>query len=123
MEIDSLAEKTEELRLLMRERLGVKGRDFATALRRAGRLLPRRLRREARLLIEAEEMARSPRLMKFIDQGRIDGACREIRSYLESQDPMERRIDLALSILGGIALSVLAAAGLVLMFLKWRGYL
>ena len=123
MEIDSLGEKLEELRLMMREHLGVRGRDFATALRRAGRLLPRHLQREGRALIEAGEMARSPRLMKMIDQQRTERAYREIRRFLESRDPMERRIDLALSILGGIALAVLAAGGLVLFFLIWRGYL
>ncbi len=123
MENDSLAEKTEELRRMMREHLGVKGRDFAAALRRAGRLVPRRLQREARALIEAEEMARNPRLMKRIDQRRTDLAYHEIRRFLESRNPAERRIDLALSIAGGMALSVLAAAGLVILVLVWRGYL
>ncbi len=123
MDIDSIHHRAGHLRDMLHERIGVGGRDLETALRRAGRLLPRHVRREAALVAEAERLAGNPRLARRIDLRRLERAYRESMAFLESQNPATRRIGLALSALGGAALGLIAAAGLVVTVLVWRGYL
>lgn len=117
-EISVLAVRVTEL---MRRRLQARGADLAEVLRHRGGRLPRKLRREASILAEAELLANHPRLQARLDQGGASRAGRALITYLEPLGQQERRRRLALSILGGLAAAMLAAIGLVLALLIWRG--
>ncbi len=123
MTSDSIVSKVENVAELLKDRMGVRGRDLASAVKHAGRLLPRRIRREAQVLIEAERLAQNPRLLKMVDFGSVDHAFRACVQYLETQDPVQRRLGTVLSILGGLALSLIVVFALVVVILLWRGYL
>lgn len=105
---------------LMEERLGVGGRGLPAKLRRAGRLLPRGRKRDAQAVADALPMADSPRLAKRIDHAQLEAAARRVAAYLEGIDPRKRRIDMALRILGGIAMGLLAATALFVGALVWK---
>ena len=112
-------EMTEKLAELMRERAGVRGRDLARQLKRAPRVLPRRLRRDAQVLLEAEKVGGNPRLSRTVDRDRAALAYANLLEYLESIDPADRRknalIGWAASMAFNIILIVIAA--LVVYFL------
>ncbi len=110
------------LRASFAERIGARGRNFAQAVRRAGRRLPRKHRAAAATLVDAERMAANPRLARLIDAGQIERAVQDLETWLATQDPRERRKTAIINWAALIGFYVLATAGLVIAFLVWRGY-
>ncbi|MHC0054556.1 hypothetical protein [Actibacterium sp. D379-3] len=107
---------------LMERRLHVGGHGLPAKVRRAGRLLPGHVRRDAQAIADALALADNPRLMRQIDLPRLEAAERRVTAWLKTVDPNKRRIDTGLSILGGIAFSVIAVFAAVVAVLVWRGY-
>lgn len=120
---DSLQEKTEQVAELMKARLGIRGKDLETKLRHTGRMLPKRIKREAAFLVEAAALAESPKLSRMIDFERVEAAHKTCVGFLESIDVTDRRKGVVLGILGSLALSLIVVAGLVVTVLAWRGYI
>lgn len=117
------AEINAELDALMGERLGVGGNGFGAKVRRAGRLLPRHVRREARYLVQAGQMSAHPRLAPLVDPQRVAQAAETCRSYLTGIDAADRRWGIVVGRLSVIAFNWLLLAALVIALLTWRGYL
>lgn len=107
---------------LLRDKLGAGGDSLAAQLRKAERRLPRRLRRQARLLAEAEPLARHPKLCRTLDAPALSAAAAELRAHLQAIDLADRRRGWWLGVLGGLAFNLLLFAALLLIFLRWRGY-
>jgi hypothetical protein len=123
MDDTGISEIVTETRAAFAARLGVHGRDMAATVRRAGRMVPRRLRPAAGLLVEAERMAANPRLARLVDAARVETAARDLRAWLDGIDPRERRITRALGILATIALNLLILTAVVIVVLVWRDIL
>jgi len=119
-EMDETARRLEEL---LDRGFGTGGQGLATALRRAGRRLPRRMRRAGQAVVQAETMARHPRLVSQIDRRRVAQEAARLRAYLEEVDPRARRVDMALTILRSLALNALLLAALFLVLARWRGWI
>jgi hypothetical protein len=111
-----------DLRTQLTEKLGVTGTDFGAQVRRAGRRLPRRARRDAETLIRAEEMARHPKLARLIDPREVSRAQRRMSHRLGVLDPARDRRDRRLNLLAALGLYVLVTFALVVTVLRWRGY-
>ena len=105
----------------MAERLRVRGRTLDDKLRRARRLLPRRVAREAAYLAQAQHICGAPKLARRIDPARLDAAHRAVTEYLRSVDPKERRKDRLLGILGVVAVNILLIGGALIYYLWYRG--
>ncbi len=114
-------EETEALRVLLRQRLGVRANDFPTALRRAGRQLPAPVRKAGQRLVQALPMADHPKLEQTLDRPGLEGAANEIRAFLEEVDVADRRMGALLGILGSIAFSLVMVFALVIVLMVWRG--
>lgn len=119
-EMDETARRLEEL---LDRGFGTGGQGLATALRRAGRRLPRRMRRAGQAVVQAETMARHPKLVSQIDRRRVAQEAARLRAYLEEVDPRARRVDMALTILRSLALNALLLAALFLALARWRGWI
>ena len=117
--IDTYAE---EVRLLIEERLRIKGKTLERAVARAGRLLPKWARREGRYLAQATHLMGHPKLRLMIDEAKVRRAHHTLVDHLRAIDPAERRKDRLLSILGSVSFSLIMIAGGVLAYLVWRGY-
>jgi hypothetical protein len=116
-----LAQTLETLRQSLADRLGAQGRDLATAARRAGRRIPRRLRPAMATLAEAERTAANPRLARLVDAGQVEAAAHDLSLWLATQDPRERRKTAIVNAAARIALALLVTGGLVITVLVWRG--
>lgn len=123
MTTTSVQQMADRVAALMEEHMKVSGKGLADKLRRSGRLLPRKLRVEARVLAEAEEQARHPHLRIRIDMARVseayDGLCR----HLTALNRWQRRRVAILNLLGSVAFNLLVVAALLIAVLVWRGYL
>jgi hypothetical protein len=117
----SLTEEIHALRLLLRQKEGGKGVDFATALRRAKRRLPRRVYRQGQKLAQAEAFVDHPKLRLTLDQSALKTAARDLREHLEAIDLADRRKGFWLSVLGGMGFSLLVVMALIVVVLVWRG--
>jgi hypothetical protein len=108
---------------LLGEKHGVKGRDLAQVVRRTGRRLPKGLRAQAAVLIEAEKLAAIPKLSRRIDAAAVGRAEQVLKAHLELIDVKERRKGRALSLAGTIAAQVLLISAAFITWLWWRDYI
>jgi hypothetical protein len=117
----SAGELAAELSLLLERRLGVKGGGLDARVRRAGRLLPRKVRRAALEIAEAEKREASPRLARLNDPGRLAQCFAVAERHLRAVDPAARRARLILGILGAVAFGLLVLFAAVVTLLVQRG--
>ncbi len=103
------------------ERLGVGGKDLNAKLRRAGRLLPRHVRKDAHLIADALPLVENPKLMRQVDLPRLEAAERRIMAHLKTIDRADRRWGAFLGIMGGVSFSLIALFTLLVVMLVWRG--
>lgn len=105
------------------EKLDVPGKDLATVVSRAGRMLPRRLRREAQYLVQAETLSSHPKLRHLVDTDRIARADRALRAYVKTKDPEKERRDRTLGQIAAYVFNILIFVALLITVLTWRGVL
>ena len=120
---ESVAQRTEQLADLIEERLGIRGRGLEVKLRRAGRLLPRWVRREAEKLVEAQALMGHPKLMMQADPAALKTAYSQVEGWLKSVDPAERRKDRILGFLAVNTFNLLLVAVLFVAYLVWAGHI
>lgn len=108
---------------LMGQQLRVGGQGLERKLKRAGRLLPGWVRRDAARLVDAGQLAANPKLARQIDVAALDAAQARITRYLEAQDPREKRTTARLHMAGGLAFRLLIVAGLFVWVARWQGLL
>lgn len=119
----TLTARMSDVSRLLREKHGVKGATLAAQLRRARYRLPRRIRRQAMILREAESLADHPRLALTLDDPRYIHAADAITDHLKTIDVKDRRKGYWLGVLGGMAFNLLAALILFLLVLSLLGYI
>lgn len=119
----NLQAKTDRLAQLLEERLDIRGSGFEVKLRRAGRLLPRELRRDGATLVEALSLSAHPRLERRIDAKKVESSAKAIEQYLLDLDPWERRRGIAVNLSASVLFNLLVVAALVAGFMAWRGLL
>lgn len=103
------------------ERLRIKGDTLARQVRRAGRMLPRKQRREARTILQAQQVARHPKLSRMINGPAVTQSAHRLGEWLATVDPKERRIDRLLGIAGSVAFAVLVLGAVVITLIVQRG--
>jgi len=121
--MESIQDKADAVAVLMKERLGIRGKTLAVKLRGAGRLLPKKIKRDVAVLAEAAHHAQSPKLYKMIDHGRVDLAYDNSLKHLKDVDVAYRRRGKLLSVLGSLAFSFLVVGAVLIAILRWRGFI
>jgi len=117
----TVQELADSIAALMQQRLHLRGHDLQDMLRRGGRLLPAHVRRDAGRIASALPLAEHPKLARQLDLPRLLAAERRVLAWLRGVDPHKYRTDMMLSMLGGIALSLLVVVGAAVAVLVWRG--
>ena len=108
---------------LLEERLSVGGRDLGAKLKRAGRILPKRVRDGADLLAVAAEKSRNPKLLGQIDMGEVADAYDVCVRHLTTIDPAGRRRDTVAGRVGFVGYGILFLVIGIMAVLLWRGFL
>lgn len=119
MNAETLDRHIADIRALMRSNLRMRGATFEAQVKRAGRLLPRAVRRDAAQLIAARKLMENPKLARMVDPAQLTKAHANIITHLKTIDPAERRKDRILGFLGIIAFNILLMAGLFIAWLVW----
>jgi hypothetical protein len=119
----SVQQMADRVAQLMEQRLRVRGASLGDKLRRGGRALPGKVRRDALYLAEAAERARNPRLQMQLDHEKIADAYDRCVRYLKPLGAGARRWAYVLNLVTTLAAVVIVTAVLVLCVLIWRGFL
>ncbi|GAA6158588.1 hypothetical protein NBRC116589_07620 [Ruegeria sp. HU-ET01832] len=108
---------------LLRDKLGVQDKTLTASVRKAKRQLPRRIYKQALLLADAEQMAAHPKLRLVLDTPKLARASEEVQDHLTGINLADRRLGWFLGMLGGLAFNLLALSVLLLVFLRWQGFI
>jgi hypothetical protein len=108
---------------LMQEKLKIKGRTLDDKLRAAGRRLPKPVKEAAHQLALAAEQAKHPKLVMRIDEEAVAQNYDTCVRDLNGLDKWYRRRGIMLSLTLSILLSLLGVVVLLLIVLRWRGFL
>jgi hypothetical protein len=116
----TVEEMAEEVSALMGRRLGLRSGRLDEKLRRSGRLLPRKVRREVAYLARAADLARIPKLRAQLDSGRLHRAHAACIAHLKPLGSAERRKKIALDIATSAAVAVFVVVVLVVVYFGWH---
>lgn len=111
-----------ELTAYMAQQLRLKGETFSEVAARAGRKLPRRLRRDVQTLSEVEALADNPKLAHRLDERQITKAERRLRAFLDTLDPKAERRGEILDTIAKIAFVFVVVALSLFFYLISTGY-
>lgn len=117
----TVGDMTHRVAELMEARLRIRGAGLGEKLRRGGRLLPRKVRREAEYLLRASELERVPKLRSQLDPSRIASAYDTCIAYLKPLGQAAHRRALLLDILETVGAAVFVTLVVVILLLIWRG--
>ncbi len=112
----------DDLRALFEKHLGVRAPTVKAAVRRAGRRLPRGMRAQAAVLVEAEALAAHPKLERRIDRARTAAAYATLRDYLRTQDLAKERATRRINTAVVVVFNLLVIAAGLIVVLRWRGF-
>lgn len=112
-----------EVRTLLEVKMRVKGRDLRSQVRRAGRRLPRKIRRDLKFLLETEKVAANPKLGRMVNDDKVAKAHASIVAYLETLNPREAMWNMILNITASVSLALIVVFVVVLYVLVERGLL
>ena len=118
----TMHQMVDEVRAALADKLRVRGRSLAVQVRKAGRRLPRAVRRDAVYLVQTIGLVDNPKLARMIDMRRAQLAHRNILAFLEAVDVAAERRGIALQIAASIALVLLVTGLLLLFVLVQRGF-
>ena len=115
----------DEVAALMGQRLGGARRgtppDLATMLRRRGRALPRRQRRAAQVLAQAQKQAATPRLARQVDSIAAARAHADLVRYLRPLGASARWQEGALNVAAAVLLGLLLVGAAAVWIMVRRG--
>ncbi|MDS9466121.1 hypothetical protein RGQ15_00825 [Paracoccus sp. MBLB3053] len=123
--IDDIRPKADEVASLMAARFGGVRRghhaDLAQMLKRRGGALPRKLRREARFIAEADRVSGQPKLARQVDFDKFDHAHRALTAYLRPLGQGSRFLGGAVNVAASVIFGLMILGALALWIMKVRG--
>lgn len=121
MGVTTVQQMADRVAGLMETRLRVPGKGLREKLRRGGRRLPRKIRREAEYLAEVSELALHPKVQMMLDEVRIAAAYDTCVRYLNPLGAADRFKSALVGVGGSIAFALLVVAAGLIGVLVWRG--
>lgn len=123
MGVTTVQQMADRVAALMEQRLKIGGTGLSAKLKRGGRRLPRKVRREAEYLAGVSELALHPKVQMMLDDARIAQAYDTCVRYLSPLGARDRLLDRVLGIGGSIAFAMLVVGGGLIAVMVWRGFL
>lgn len=116
-------EQADHIAELIEAQLGIRGKGLERKMRKAGRMLPRSMHNQARMILDATRLEHSPKLSRQIDGDRVSKAFGILEKYLSEVDPWDRRKGKIIAFLTTNAFNLIAITAILIFVLLWRGFL
>ncbi|MCH2094534.1 MAG: hypothetical protein MK160_05380 [Rhodobacteraceae bacterium] len=111
------------LETLLGQKFGASRGSLTARVRKAGRRLPRWVRRDVLRVAEAQSALQGPpKLAVRVDLPRVDRAFRNAERWLKAVDAADRRRGAILGMLGALVFNILVLGVLLVIVLIWRGF-
>lgn len=127
MGIENIRPMADEVAGLMAARFGGVKRghvaDLEGMMRKRGGALPRKLRREAMFLLQADRMSGQPKLARQVDFDRLERAHRALTAYMRPLGQGTRVQGGLISSAASVLLGLLLLAGVAVWIMTQRGLL
>ncbi|WP_295047939.1 hypothetical protein [uncultured Paracoccus sp.] len=124
---DDIRDMADEVSRLIAARFGGARRGerppLSAMLRRRGGALPRRLRKQAWTLAQADEMAAQPKVARQLDLTRLSRAHQALTAHLQPLGELSRWRGRAVSFAASVTLGLLVLAAVVVWVMLKRGHL
>ncbi len=125
MSIENIRPMADEVASLMAARFGGGKRgqqvDLSSMMRKRGGALPRKLRRDAAFLVQADNMAGQPKLARQVDFDRLERAHKALTGYLKPLGKGARLQGGVLSVVASVLFGLLILAGVAVWIMIQRG--
>ena len=118
---DQVSEYADKIRALMTERLRIKGRSLEAQIKKSGRRLPRRIKRQATQVAKASAVIENPKLSRMVDQKAVQTAAENVIKHLQGIDPKEALKDRVLWALGKFSAVLILAVIIGVWVARSRG--
>ncbi len=119
----SLTEQITNIQDLMANRLGYRGVNLQQQVAKAGRDLPRALRRDAAFFVQAEAVAYHPRLNQLVDRSKANVSYGMLMKYLQGTPRRSRFKQDIMRALGSVSLAMIVVFVVVIWSMVDRGIL
>lgn len=124
---DDIRDMADEVARLIAARFGGARRGerppLAVMLRRRGGALPRRLRKQAWMLAQADQQSAQPKIARQLDLSRLSRAHQALIAHLQPLGEFSRWQGRALGFAASVAFGLLVLAAAVIWIMLRRGYL
>lgn len=118
---DALLQEIADLQTLMEKHLKLAG-EFTAQAARARRHLPQSMRRRLERLVEALERMDHPKLALTLDEAGLVRDAKAIQHHLKTVNLADRRKGRLLDIAATVAFAVIILIALLVLVLRWRGF-
>lgn len=118
---DVLSNYVEQVSALLQERLRIKGRTLTRQVSKLGRRVPRKIKKDAAFLAQANALQEHPKLAQMVDQAQVVRAGDAVIAHLRSIDPRDVMIDKILRLLAKISALGIAIVIAVIWYLWDQG--
>ena len=118
---ETFQNQVDEMRKLLHARLRARGKTLAVQVRKAGRQLPRRIRKDAQVVVSAMSLADNPKTARMLDTSEAMRAAQNVITHLQTIDPYDRLKGKVLGLLGVISAVILVGFALFVYVLVKRG--
>lgn len=118
---DSIAKRSTRVRSALEGAFGVRAKTLSRALRKTGRRLPRRLHKDAGLIVAAEALGGHPRLLRQVDGKALAAAEERVVVWLDGVDRADARRGYWIGIGAAIGFNVLVVVAVVVTWMWWTG--
>lgn len=118
---DSITARATRVQSALDGAFGVRAKTLSRALRKTGRRLPRRLHKDAGLIVAAQNLGGNPKLLRQADTRALDGATERVVSWLDTVDRADARRGYWIGIGAMIGFNILAVLGAVVVWMWWTG--
>ena len=108
---------------LFESRLKLTRGDFDARAAKARRRLPHKLRKDLTRILEARRFADHPKLARTLDAPAIRAAAGRLERHLNAVDLADQRKGRILGVLASIMAGIIVVVALVVIVLRWRGFI
>lgn len=119
----TIQQMADRVAALMHDRLRINGQSLSEKLRKGGRMLPRKVRQAATDLAQAAEMSHHPKLLLQLDEEKIAEHYDVCLKHLGQVNAWDKRKGLLLGMTTSILFIFVVVAALLLVALRWRGFM
>lgn len=119
----SIQTRADRIQTALTAAFGVRGKSLDVALRRTGRRMPKRLRADARKIVDAQSFGGHPKLLRQVNDAELSAAEDRVLTFLDGIDRADRRKGFWLGMAATIVLNILVVVTAVVVWMWWAGHL